>query len=555
MTMTRLAAAAILLMVLLPLAMLGWLAAQGSGALWPHLVAHVVPDAAQQTLLLLGGVALVVTPVGAGCAWLVASCDFPLRRWVQWLLPLPLAVPTYIVAYAYLDLLHPIGPLQSVLRSALGITDPRHSLLPDPRSLPGCILLLGFVLYPYVYLSARAAFLMQSRAMLAAARSLGATGFTIFRRVVLPLAWPGIAVGLSLALLETLNDIGAAEYLGVRTLTLSVYVTWTTRSSPEGAAQIALVLLMLAALLAGVEQLGRRRSGDWGHQDMAPPRRRLSPVLQALALLACLLPVLLGFLLPAGYLARVAFDRVREFGLPPDLPIWVWNSVLTSGVSTLVAVALGLLLAFLARREGPRGAWVLRLASLGYAVPGTVLALGLLLLLGKLDGAIDSAARQLFGFGTGLLFSASGAALVYAYVARFLAIPAGGLHAGYGRLPRTLDAASQSLGAGAWLTVRRVHLPALLPALGAAALLTFIDAMKELPATLLLRPLNVETLATFVHGEAARGTYEDGAIAALLIVFVGMLPILVLGRITAWLTGRERAVPPARLPIATAPAE
>lgn len=526
-------AALVAALALLPIGMLGWLASQGAGPLWPHLVRYVLPGAALETLLLLAGVALVVVPTGVGCAWLVTMREFPGRRALQWALLLPLAVPTYISAYAWLDVLHPVGSLGQMLgRDAA-------RWLPEPRNLPGCALLMGCVLYPYVYLNVRAAFQAQSAELMAVGRTMGGTEWQLFRHVALPLARPAIAVGLSLALLDALNDIGAAEYLGVQTLTVAVSTTWVTRSSAPGAAQIALLLLALAASLVWLEQAGRQRADRHGMEEFGEPGRPLplSSAGQLGAVLACALPVLLGFGVPTLHLVLAAADRVRRFGLPEGLGGWLLNSMWFAGLATALALLLGLLLAYTARTGGAAGRRLLRLGSLGYAVPGTVMGLGLLFLLGRLDNLLDGAARAWLGFGVGLIFSASGAALVYAYAARFLAIPAGGLQAGYGRIPVSLDEATRLGGGREWQLVRYVHLPLLAPALGAVALLTFVDAMKELPATLLLRPLNVETLATFVHGEAARGTYEEGAVAALLIVLAGLLPMLALGRLAARLGG------------------
>jgi iron(III) transport system permease protein len=434
-------------------------------------------------------------------------------------LVLPLALPGYVAAYAWLDVMHPAGPVQTRLRDLLGITDIRAIPLPEIRSLGGCILVMGMVLYPYVFLAARAAFRHQGHDQLRAGRSAGAGGWQLFRRIGLPMARPAIAAGAALALMETLNDIGAAEFLGVRTLTVSVYVTWLTRSSLEGAAQIALLLLALVAGVVALERWGRRRDAH-GTRPGAPDRRPLSRWRGLAAMLACALPVVLGFVVPASYLAYAAARRVAEFGLPPQLWHWVGSSALLAGLATLLALALALPLGFAARRGGARGAGPLKLAMLGYALPGGVAAVGLIGAFGWLDER-----------GQGLVpvaLSGSIAAVVLAYVVRFLAIPAGGMDAAYAGIRRELDWSAQSMGAGEARLLRRVHLPLLRPALAAAALLTFLDAMKELPATLLLRPLNTETLATALYAEASRGTYEEGAVAALALVVVGLGPILLL---------------------------
>jgi len=521
--------------VLAPVIALFAIAAQGSGDLWPHLLAYVLPQAIHDTALLLLGVGFVTIVVGVGTAWLVTTCHFPGRGFFDWALLLPLAVPTYIVAFAYLDLLHPLGPIQTALRALLAIDDPRGLWLPDVRSLPGCILLLGFVLYPYVYLAARATFLMQSAPALEVARTLGADRLSTFLRVALPLARPSIAIGATLALLEALNDIGASEFLGVRTFTVSIYATWVNRSSLPGAAQIALVMLAAVLALVLLERWGRRqRQFSGGSRRSHPPAlAKLSGLASIGALAACGTPVLIGFILPTTHLLYEAWSRIGFIGLSSNVVIEARNSVLFATAATAVALALGLVLAHAARldRSGLADA-AARVGSLGYAIPGTVLAVGLLMPLATFDNALDAAARQILGFGTGLLISGSGAALVLAYVIRFLAISAGGVEAGYAKIPASLDMAARSLGESTRGTMRRVHLPLLKPSLGAAAILVFVDCMKELPATLLLRPFGFETLATHIYAEAARGTYEDGAVAALMIVLVGLGPVVLLARMS-----------------------
>jgi iron(III) transport system permease protein len=529
------AAAVIAAVVLSPIAALIAIAAQGSGDLWPHLARYVLPNAIRETALLLLGVGIIVSVVGVGTAWLVATCRFPGRDLFDWALLLPLAVPTYIVAFAYLDVLHPLGPIQSGLRWVLGINDPRGLSLPDIRSISGAVVLLGFVLYPYVYLAARALFLMQTASALEVARTLGATRAVTFFRVALPLARPAIVIGTTLALLEALNDIGASEFLGVRTFTVSIYATWLNRSSLPGAAQIALVMLAAVIALVLAERWARRkqRFAGGGRRSHPPSPVALGGLAAIGAFLACLLPILIGFFVPALHLSVEASSRIAAFGLSPQLLIEARNSIGFAAAATVFALFLGVVLAYAARldRSGLATA-ATRVASLGYAIPGTVLAVGLLMPLATFDNALDAAARQLFGFGTGLLISGTGAALVLAYVIRFLAISAGGVEAGFAKIPHSLDAAARSLGESAFGTVHRVHLPLLSPALGAAAILVFVDCMKELPATLLLRPFGFETLATHIYAEASRGTYEDGAVAALLIVLVGLGPVVLLARMS-----------------------
>ncbi|MCJ2036956.1 ABC transporter permease [Methylobacterium sp. J-068] len=505
-----------------------------SGALWPHLLAHVLPRALRDTGLLLAGTGALVIVLGAGSAWLVAAYAFPGRRLLEAALLLPMAVPTYIVAFAYLDLMHPIGPVQTTLRDLLGYARPRDLALPDIRSLPGCILLLGFVLYPYVYLPTRALFLMQAANLIEASRMLGRSPSATFLRVALPMARPAIALGASLALMEALNDIGAAEFLGVRTLTVQVYATWINRSDLAGAAQIALVMLMAVAALVALERWARAGRGFAGtaQRPRGLARRRLAGPRGWIALALGLVPVAIGFLIPASYLAHSAARRVMRHGLPETILSEIGHTLLYAGAATGIAAALGFLVA-----AGPRlvarrfGLALIRVASLGYALPGAILAIGLLGPLALADSALSAGMTQVFGAAPALIGLGTGGALVTAYLLRFLAVSIGTCEAGLGRLPRSLPDAGRMLGHGPGATLRRVQLPLAWPAVLSGALLVFVDCVKELPTTLLLRPLNVETLATHLYGEAARGTYEDGSVAALLIVAVGLVPVVILLRL------------------------
>lgn len=524
----RLAALLIAAGVCAPLASLVWTAVGPGGTPWPHLREHVLPQAAWNTAVLLAGVGAMVLAIGTGTAWLVTAYDFPGRRTLQWALLLPLAMPTYIVAFAYLDLLHPIGPVQGALRWAMGIDSPRAWRLPDLRSMGGAIVLLGLVLYPYVYMAARPMFATQPAHLLEAARSLGEGPLGAWRRVVLPMARPALAVGLSLAMLETLNDIGASEFLGVQTLTVTVYTTWVTRSDLAGAAQIACAMLFVVLALLWVEQHERRHQqyGTVRRMQAAPPVR-LRGGRAVAASVALALPVLLGFGAPAAYLVGETVKRLAGgHGVSTGLADSFVNTLALATGVTALTVAAGLVMAWSARRaDGGGPAWAPRFAALGYAVPGTVLAIGLL----GPALAVDAAIAGALGLD-GLPMMGAGIVLVVACVMRFLTMSIGVVEAGLARIPRGLDQAARLLGETANGTLRRVHLPLLRPALAAGALLVFVDAMKELPATLLLRPADFDTLATWLYAEAARGTYEEGAIAALGIVAAGLLPVAWLAR-------------------------
>ena len=522
--------------VCLPIAALLFIAFQGSAGLWPHMFAYVLPAALKNTLLLLIGVGFLVTLIGTTTAWIVTAYSFPGRRMLEWALLLPLAVPTYIIAYAYLDILHPVGTVQGILRDILGYSSPREFRLPDIRSMWGCILVLGLVLYPYVYLTTRAMFLTQATNLVEVSRTLGTRRSSVFRQVALPLARPAIAVGVALALMETLNDIGASQFLGVRTLTVSVYSTWVNRSDMPGAAQIALAMLVIVVMLVLIERYARRNqryaSGAQRPRPMIPVQLTGWRALRAFGV--CFLPIFLGFIAPATYLCIEAWKRFRFAGISTRILDEIANTVTVSAIATIVVLLCGLLFAHTARTwPGRFTALITRASTLGYAVPGTVLAIGLLIPIGLFDRFWADSVERLTGASTGLLLLGSGAALVLAYSARFMAISTGGIEAGFSRIPPSLDHAARMLGQTSTGVFRNIHLPLSKAALASAGLLVFVDCMKELPATLLLRPLNFETLATHLYGEAARGTYEEASIVALLIVMIGILPVIVLSRVGA----------------------
>ena len=529
-----LCAGAIACLVLLPVGALLAQALQGSAGLWSHLATTVLPVALRDTLILMCGVGLIAAVLGTTTAWLVTAYAFPGRRILEWALLLPLAVPTYIIAYAYLDILHPIGPVQGAVRWLLGYASPREFRLPDVRSMTGCILLLGFVLYPYVYIPTRAMFLTQSANLVEAARTLGISRRAIFWRVALPLARPAVAVGVSLTLMETLNDIGASEFLGVRTLTVSIYTTWITRSDLPGAAQIALALLAIVVALVAWERWARRRQRySAGAQRSWPFEPRPIPGIKGIALfLAGLVPILIGFAAPAAYLVVEAWKRVEFAGLSPRFLTEAFNTIALSTSATVITVVFGLVIAYAARlRPAAATSWAQRLSTLGYAAPGTVVAIGVLIVATTIDRFLDRTAGSWLGISTGLLLMGSGTALLYAYATRFLTISAGGIEAGLARIPVSFDQAARTLGRSKAGTFVHVHLPLSKAAIMAAGLLVFVDCVKELPATLLLRPLNLETFATHLYGEAARGTYEEAAVAALAIVVIGILPVILLSRV------------------------
>jgi iron(III) transport system permease protein len=519
---------AVAALVMAPLLSLVATALEGDERIWRHLAAYVLPQALKETLLLLAGVAAITTLIGVGTAWIVTAYQFPGRNAFVWLLPLPLAIPTYIVAYVYADMLDALGPAQSGLLYFFGARF-LESFFPNIRSLTGAIFVMSFVLYPYVYLAARAMFQTQSVALIEIARALGAGKWRLARDIRLPLARPAIAAGLALALLETLNDIGATEYLGVRTLTLAIFTTWLNRSSLPGAAQIACVMLVVVAALIAIERYGRRRA-EYTSTDRRPgiaQRQSLRGGMKVLATVACLLPVALGFLLPLGFLVREVIERGLLVGFDPSLLRHTLSTVLIAGCATLLTLALGIGVAMALRLlKRPFAAVCVFIAGLGYAMPGTVLALGLLAPLVAVDEALNTLTRGVAGISVGLVLAGSSAALVIAYTVRFLAIATGFAQAGLARISTDLDDVARSAGARPVDVARSIHLPLMRPALWGAALLVFVDCLKELPATLLLRPLNIETLSTYLYQFATRGNFEEGSLAALLIVLVGIGPVI-----------------------------
>jgi iron(III) transport system permease protein len=517
-----------------PILALGWTALSPQAAqIWPHLAANVIPQALLDTGLLLLGVGLLCAVIGVATAWLVTQYEFPGRRAFEWLLVLPLAIPTYITAYIYVELLGFQGPLQGALRALTGWRSLRDYWFPDPRNLPGAVVVMALVLYPYVYLGMRALFGLQAAAIVEAARTLGASRRQLFWRIGLPMARPALAAGLTLVLLETLNDIGASEYLGVNSLTLSIYTTWLNRGSLAGAAQIACVMLLVVVGLILVEARlrGQRRFTIPVRQPRPVGRVALHGRAALIAAAICAVPVLLGAALPIGFLLAQVLSRGLLIQFDAALLRNLANAVLLAALAAGLVVALGFGV-IAAKRLGREGwlAAVARVASLGYAVPGTVLALGLLVPLAALDNRLADAATAWLGVNPGLVLLGSGAALVIAYVVRFLAIAISGIDSGLTRVSPRIDDAARMLGAGEPELLRRIHWPLIRPAIAASALLVFVDCLKELPATLLLRPLNLETLATIVYGHASRGSFEDGALAALLIVLAGLYPAIILAR-------------------------
>jgi iron(III) transport system permease protein len=527
--------ALILMVVALPIVTVLLLALAPADNIWPHLVRTVLPGSLLRTVLLAAGAGTLAFGVGTATAWLVTMYRFPGREILDRLLVLPLAVPTYIVAYCYVELLDYAGPVQTGLRSAFGWERAADYWFPQVRSLGGAVFVFAAVLYPYVYLTARASFAQQSVCVLEVARTLGRTPLGTFVEVALPLARPAIAAGVALVVMECLNDLGAVQYLGVETLSASIYATWMQRSNLGGAAQLAAVTLLLIAGLLAAER-GARGGARIHHTTgryRAIPFQDIEGWKGYAAAALSALPFVLGFVVPVAVIMQGAATHTAG-AIAGGFLTAAANSLLLSGIAAAAAVAIALTLGY-ARRVAANGFVrpAVRLAGLGYAVPGTVLAIGLLYPLAAFDNRVDAFLRAAFGISSGLLLSGSLFAIALAYVIRFLAVALGQVEAGLDRVSPSLDAAARTLGESALSTLWRVHMPLLLAPLGAAALLVFVDGMKELPATLLLRPFNFETLATHVYGLASIEQLEQAGLSALTIVLAGLVPVLLLHKAIA----------------------
>jgi len=526
--------------IALPVLAVVWIALFPTVDIWGHLAATVLPGYIATTLMIMIGVGIGVAVIGTGTAWLVAMCRFPGHKLFAWLLILPMAMPAYVVAYTYTDLLEYAGPVQTVLRLAFGWENSSDYWFPAIRSNGGAITVLTLVLYPYVYLLARAAFIEQSVCALEVSRTLGRTPMEGFISVALPLARPAIVVGVMLALMETLNDFGTVDYFAVRTLTAGVFDVWFGMGNPGGAAQIALVLLGFVILVIWLERLSRRRQRFHGtttrHKSSAS--FRLGGWRAGLAVICCAVPITLGFVVPAVVLVIYATRRLAVSGLgdqsTADYFTHSGNSVLLASSTAAVTLVIGIFLAY-AQRLQPTALVraTVRWANVGYALPGIAIAIGVLLPIGAFDNAVDAFMRRSFGISTGLLISGSVGALMIAYVVRFLAVSLGAAESGLGKVTPNVDMAARTLGQGPLATLFRVHLPLIRGSVLTGAVLVFVDTMKELPATLILRPFNFDTLATFVYQYASDELLEECSLAALTIVVAGIVPVILLNHMVS----------------------
>jgi iron(III) transport system permease protein len=503
----------------------------GTSATWSHLAQTVLPEYILNSLLLCLGVGTGVALLGVATAWLTAMHEFPGRRYFEWALVLPLAMPAYVMAYVYTDFLQFVGPVQTALREVFGWEHGDY-WFPDVRSLPGAVLMFVCVLYPYVYLLARGAFLERASGMLEAARTLGMGPWQGFFSVSLPLARPAIAAGIALALMETLADYGTVAYFAVNTFTTGIYRAWFSLGDRVAAAQLAAMLLSFVLFLLMVERVsrGRARYNNTTGRNRPMPGAQLGGGAALLAVLVCVVPLLLGFVLPATLLLKMALtEGDAQFG--ERFLMLSRNSFVLAGITASIGVFLALLMAYGARLSKSAFARGLnRLVGLGYAVPGAVIAVGVLIPVTRLDNWLAGQWEHWFGSNPGLLLTGGIAALIYAYLVRFLAVALHTVESSLAKITPNMDDAARCLGLGQGETLRRVHAPLLRGSLFTAGLLVFVDVMKELPATLVMRPFNFDTLATQVYTLVSDERLAEASTASLAIVAVGLLPLIALSR-------------------------
>ena len=502
------------------------------GEAWSHISRTILPELISNSLLLAAAVAVGVVSIGTICAWITAHHDFPGRPVFEWLLILPLAMPAYVMAYAYTDVLQYAGPLQSFLRESFGWQGKADYWFPEIRSLEGAAVMLTFVLYPYVYVLARVAFLEQSPSLSEAGRTFGYDRFGIFWRISLPLARPAIAAGAALALMETLADYGTVSYFGLPTFTTGIFNAWFSQGDRASASKLAVMLMVFVAVVMAIEHSARRRSRFYqgGGVKHAHTRHRLNGIGQWIAMAACTVPIVIGFALPTLILMKLAIaDGDASFGT--RFIKLAGNSFSVAAITALIAIAVALLLAYGARLANSR--WnhaVNRAAGLGYAMPGTVIAVGVLIPVARLDHGLTDLLEKLLGNAVPLLLTGSAIVLVYAYLIRFLGVALQSVDAGLAKITPSMDDAARSLGASASGVALRVHVPLLRNSLITAALLVFVDVMKELPATLVLRPFNFDTLAVQAYNLAMDERLAEASTAALAIVVVGLIPVVFASR-------------------------
>jgi len=518
-------------LIMIPIASVVWSIFQPGQGNWPHLVETVLPSYIQNSLVLVVGVAIGVSFTGVGLAWLVVMCRFPGQRFFEWALILPLAMPAYVVAYAYTDFLQAAGPLQTWLRSVTGWGF-RDYWFPEIRSLGGAILVFSAVLMPYVYLLARTAFLQQSVSAFEVARTLGASPWQSFRQVAVPMARPAIAGGVALALMETLADFGTVAHFGINTFTTGIYRAWASMGDRVAAAQLSSVLFMFVFVLLFIEQYSRYRARyhQAGGRYQSIRAFHLTGRKGVAAAVFCAVPLVLGFIGPFLILLWLAVTAGHDLFSSRYITLTL-NSVTLASITAGLAVALALLLSYAARIEKSKLTFLVnRIAGMGYAIPGSIIAVGILIPLAAFDNAVSAWMEAQFGIRTGLLITGSIAALVFAYLVRFMAAALHTVQSSFEKITPQMEDTARALGHGPLSTGLRIHVPILSGGMLTAALIVFVDVMKELPATLIMRPFNFDTLAIQAYNLAKDERLAQAATPSLVIVACGLLPILVMSR-------------------------
>ena len=534
---------------IIPIAAVGIAAAGGTFETWLRLWDTVMPRYIWNTVQLSVLVGIGTATTGTGAAWLVTLCRFPGSRLLEVVLALPLAFPAYVLAYAYTDLLDHPGPVQTALRAVTG-WGPRDYWFPEIRSLPGAALMLVFVLYPYVYLLARAAFLRQSPTAYFAARTMGHGPWSAFFRVSLPVARPAIAGGTILALMETIADFGTVAHFGVQTFATGVYQAWFSMGDRAAASQLAFCLMLAALFLVALEtkQRGGAKQYQAGNRIEAMMPHHLSGWRALAAIIACLIPVMVGFVVPLLVLLEMAVSSGQNPFAPRYLG-FVQNSLTLASIAAILTVIGAVIVGYRVRLAPGKAAIVTKtLSGIGYALPGSVIAVGLLVPFARLDNTIDAFMREHFDISTGLLFTGSIALLVMTYIVRFMAAALSAFDTGMSQIKPNVDAVARTLGSGTLGMLTRVHLPLMRASLLTAVLIVFVDTMKELPATLILRPFNFDTLAVQAHRLASDERLAQAAVPSLVIVAFGLLPVILLCRTIAQ-TQHTRAPVEPQMPI------
>lgn len=518
------------MLLMLPIAVIVGFVFSGSAEVFAHLYQTVLVDYVSNSLLLMFGVGIGVLVLGIPTAWLTSVCDFPGRAVFSWALLLPLAVPAYIIAYTYTGLLDFAGPVQTFIRDIAGLGYGEYWFF-EIRSLTGAMLMLALVLYPYVYLLSRAAFLEQSASTLEVSRTLGYSQWQGLFRLALPLARPAIIAGLTLALMETLADYGTVQYFGVSTFTTGIFRTFYGFGDSAAAAQLAAFLLGFVALLVLVEKYSRRKARYHSSSEYKAKAKliQLTGWKAIFAFLVCLGPVLLGFIIPAAVLGYWSLTKADlSDGAFAEL---AWNSFYLAFLAALIAVGFALLLAYAGRLNPSKKVRLsIATAGMGYALPGTIIAVGVIIPFAWFDHQLIAIAKEWLGIDPGLVLSGTLAALLFAYTVRFLAVSLGSVQSGLGKIKPSLDGAARTLGCGPMQVLRRIHVPLMRSSVLTALLIVFVDVLKELPATLILRPFNFNTLAVRAFELASDERLVDAAPASLLIVAVGLLPVILLSR-------------------------